>query len=481
MAMDQSPFHPGEIEAQTRAGAGNMSAKVAGFIRPFLPEQHRRFYHTLPFLVLSGADKTGRPWVTLIDGETGFVSSPDESSLTIDTHLGPSDPLANAFEAGSDVGLLGIDLATRRRNRLSGRIETHSGGYSIKVAQTYGNCPQHIHARNWYRAEMSEPQAPLRTNALSNAQIARIQKADTMFIGSGQRDNTTARANGYDASHRGGEPGFVRVEDETHLSIPDYAGNNFFNTIGNILSNPRVALLFVDFETGGLLHITGRAEIDWEPSAPADPATRRLINVTVEGVIDRPDAIALRWISERQQARQLEVIKKVKETHEVTSFYLAPADGQKLKPFKAGQNLPIELHLPSGHKVRRNYSLSASPNDPFYRVSIKREAKGLVSQAMHDLVQTGDVITAQAPSGDFLIPCGDCPVVLASAGIGVTPMMAFLKDIALERRNRTTWFIHGARNGKSHAMRDEVDDIARAHANIRSPCPKGVLQSAHVQ
>ena len=117
MSNDAAPFHAGEIEAQRRAGAGNVSAWASGFIRDFMPDQHRAFYRTLPFLALSGADGDGRIWATLVEGPDGFVRSPDRRRLTLSTALDPQDPLTPSLERGSEIGMLGIDLASRRRNR----------------------------------------------------------------------------------------------------------------------------------------------------------------------------------------------------------------------------------------------------------------------------------------------------------------------------------------------------------------------------
>ena len=464
-----NPFHSGEIEAQKRAGVDDMAAQIAGFIRPYMPDQHRQFYSNLPFLILSAADAEGRPWVAILEGEAGFVSSPDPKALSLATSLDPQDPLTAALEDGTDIGLLGIELATRRRNRLSGHFHKADHGYAIDIQQSFGNCPQYIREREWHRVDANKPGVSSRSKTLTRAQIARIGRADTMFIGTGQRDADDRASNGYDASHRGGEPGFVQVMDERHLRIPDYAGNNFFNTIGNILKNPRVGLLFVDFETGGLLHITGRAEIDWQARDAKDPGARRMIDVIIDGVVDRPSAISLRWEADGSALRQLTLLKKVEEAHDITSFYLAPVDGRPLAPFEAGQYLPIELRLtPPYGKVQRSYSLSASPNGRTYRLSIKREDKGLVSRVMHDVLQAGDIIETRLPSGDFVLPCPDCPVVLVSAGIGQTPMMAMLQQIAEEGGQRLTWFVHGARNGRRHALRDEASALAIKHPNIQT-------------
>ncbi|MEM7215139.1 MAG: pyridoxamine 5'-phosphate oxidase family protein [Pseudomonadota bacterium] len=469
IAISENPFHAGELEAQKRVGAGNLAAQVASFIRPYMPQQHRQFYTSLPFLVVSGSDQSGYPWITILEGEDGFITSPNKKALNINSSLDPQDPLKEAFGHGTDIGLLGIELSTRRRNRLSGHIKQTGNGYSIDIRQTFGNCPQYIWEREFYRLPDVAPGKAHRSASLNELQMQHIQAADTMFIGTGQHDASNTPSNGYDASHRGGQPGFVEIVDNTHLRIPDYAGNNFFNTIGNILKNPKVGLLFVDFETGGLLHVSGRAEIEWEPKDAKDKGAFRIINVTIGAVVDRPSAISLRWESADRSKRNLVIAKKVVEAKDITSFYLRPADGKPLTEFSAGQYLPIELDLPQPYgKVRRSYSLSAPPHSNCYRISVKREAQGLVSRLMHDKLQPGHLIAAHAPSGDFVIPCEDCPVVLVSAGAGLTPMMAMLHELAQEETKRPVWFIHGARNSTTRAFGDEVAALVEAHSNINS-------------
>lgn len=467
MATD-NPFHAGELKAQSLAGVGDVASRVGGFIRPFLPEQHREFYAALPFMVVAAADEQGRPWVTLLEGSEGFIASPDPESLAINARLGSQDPLDSALAAGTRVGMLGIDLATRRRNRLSGFLGAKDDGYAVAVSQSFGNCPQYIHPRYWERVAPAPEESARHSTALTEDQVRLIGASDTLFIGSGQVSDGQARADGYDASHRGGAPGFTRVTSTRSLRIPDYSGNNFFNTIGNILSNPRIALLFVDFATGRLLHVTGSATVDWAPSEAEDPAAHRFIDVAVESVVDRPLALSLRWRAIEGSARAFSIADKVVESDDVSSFYLTPVDGQRLPPYKSGQYLPIDLGtLPGGADGQRNYSLSALSNGAYYRLSVKRESRGLVSRWLHDRLLPGDVIRALPPAGDFVLPQGDDPVVLVSAGIGQTPVLAMLQELASQQPRRDAWWVHGARSGSEHAMAREVDALVATSANLR--------------
>ncbi|MEM1049695.1 MAG: pyridoxamine 5'-phosphate oxidase family protein [Pseudomonadota bacterium] len=462
-----SPFHSGEVEAQARSGVTDLASRVGKFIRDYMPDQHRTFFASQPFLVMASADRQGRPWITMVEGPDGFVTSPDPRTLMLGTEIDPRDPLADTFATGGDVGIVGIELATRRRNRLSGIMRSTSEGFIIDVRQSFGNCPQYINERDWRRTEKAPADAKT-SKTLNATQMTLIRAADTMFIGSGQQDDHDSPANGYDASHRGGSPGFVEVVDDTRVRIPDYSGNNFFNTIGNLVKNPSVALLFVDFESGSLLHLSGHAQIDWNPENPQETGIHRYIDVTITDVNERPGALGLRWEADDKPARQLSLVRKVPEAEDITSFYFEPVDGRPPEPFTAGQHLPIEVSLgPSSTRVQRSYSLSAAPNGRSYRMSIKREAQGAVSRFMHDVLQTGDVIDASAPAGDFGLPGKDDPVVLVSAGVGITPMMAMLQQIVLDGARRPTWFVHSARNGSTHAMGDEVRKLAQDHIQTR--------------
>ncbi|MEM8748921.1 MAG: pyridoxamine 5'-phosphate oxidase family protein [Pseudomonadota bacterium] len=468
MSAPTSPFHSGELKAQRRAGAGDVAAWAGGFIRNFMPDQHRAFYSALPFLVVAGADAQGRIWTTIIEGDEGFIDSPDRQTLTLATSIDPQDPLAAAFEAGSDIGLLGIELAQRRRNRLSGFIAPRDNGLTIDIRQTFGNCPQYIHEREWRRVARGQTPNPAITDRLSDEQILKIGAADTLFIGTGHSANQEAASNGFDASHRGGEPGFAYVVDPSRIRIPDYAGNNFFNTIGNLLENPRLGLLFIDFETGSLIQISGHARVDWEPDIAQDPNARRFIDVTIDAVIERPGALSLRWAEDTAPPHQFVVTDKVKEAEGLTSLYLAPSDGNPLHPFQAGQHLPIELEIPGQTaKVRRTYSLSGLAEAQSYRLTIKRENKGIASRFLHDELQVGDIINARPPAGDFTVPDNARPLVLASAGVGLTPILAMLHAAAAENVERPVWFMHGARDSAHHALRDEVEHAIATRPNIQ--------------
>jgi len=261
-----SPFHAGEQELQQRAGKReSLEAFGRRVVRPYLPDQHRRFYQQLPFVVLGAVDPDGWPWSSLIPGRPGFISSPDDRTLRIDAVARPGDSAADSVRAGAPLGLLGIDLATRRRNRMNGRVmDQDADGFSIHVDQSFGNCPQYIQKRSleFVREPNSEQehQKSERFTTLSNEARALISNADTFFVSSYVTARERPDIEGVDVSHRGGRSGFVAVDGNT-LTIPDFRGNFYFNTLGNFLLNPKAGLVFADFSTGDLLQLSGTVEL----------------------------------------------------------------------------------------------------------------------------------------------------------------------------------------------------------------------------
>jgi predicted pyridoxine 5'-phosphate oxidase superfamily flavin-nucleotide-binding protein len=284
----ESPFHRGELIAQVLGGTG---APGAGGIRRFMPDQHREFFALLPYLFIATTDAEGWPVATVLTGQPGFVHSPDPNTLTVVALPRTGEPGAELFVAGRPFGALGLDFATRRRNRVNGLITAAGeGGLTLEVLQSFGNCPQYIQTRAVAPGPAST--VPAEAIAFPTPEVlAQIARADTMFVAT----NAGGQNGGVDISHRGGLPGFVKVEGDV-LTVPDFRGNRFFNTLGNLVLDDRAALLFVDFETGDLLHLQGRVEIDWEPPSGEWPeGVQRQWRLTVEHAWRRPAALPLRW------------------------------------------------------------------------------------------------------------------------------------------------------------------------------------------
>jgi predicted pyridoxine 5'-phosphate oxidase superfamily flavin-nucleotide-binding protein len=286
--MSSWPFHPGELEAQARAGGGPRGAGI----RDFMSAQHRAFYQALPFVAVAATDH-GWPTATLLSGEPGFISAPDPYTLEVAAALDPTDPAHRSIVAAGPAGILGIDLATRRRNRANGVIASaDESGFVLDVRQSFGNCPQYIQSRE-VRPAMQGKRSIEALEQLDREAREAISRADTFFIASAAR--TDEPEGGVDISHRGGRPGFIRIGGDA-LTIPDFRGNRYFNTLGNLVSNPRAALLFVDFERGDLLHLRGTTEIVWDgPEVRAFVGAERLWRFRFDRAWRKRAALALRW------------------------------------------------------------------------------------------------------------------------------------------------------------------------------------------
>ncbi len=463
-----SPFHDGERRVQEKLGHRGIEKWARQMVRDYMPAQHRDFHTHLPFLVVAARDDAGRPWATILEGPDGFVTSPNPKQLIIDTQPTAGDALSGAFTAGADVGILGIEFATRRRNRVNGRIGTGGTGIVFDVDQTFGNCPQYIGERAWTRVEAPASGTPQTSDDLSASQQAWIADADTFFIASGYRGDGESATYGMDASHRGGERGFVEVLSATEIRFPDYAGNKHYNTIGNMLVDSRAGYLFVDFETGSLLQVTGTVDIQWDgDELRRHPGAKRLVTLTVDQVVELPHALSLRWEKDADSVRSLTLVDKIVESDDVTSFVFEARDRGALPSFDPGQHLSIELPIPGQPAMTaRSYSLSGSPEDTRYRISVKREPMGLASRFLHDNVEPGAVIQGRRPSGDFTLAHDDAPVVLISAGVGITPMLSMLHALADPADTRRVVFVHGARDGAHHPLRDEVATLAAQRPGI---------------
>ncbi|MBS0340539.1 MAG: pyridoxamine 5'-phosphate oxidase family protein [Proteobacteria bacterium] len=297
-----NPFHAGERSVQERLGiAERMRGIGQRAIRTWMPEQHQRFFEQLPFMLAGSVDGQGRPWASVLVGQPGFVQAPDALRLEFSAQPIEGDPLAQALVPDARLGFLGIELHTRRRNRVNGRV-TRVGehGFSLCVEQSTGNCPRYIQGREfeWVRdASDVRPRGIDALASLDGEARAAVARADTLFVATAvpQQDGDGDR--GADVSHRGGRAGFVKIEDEHTLLVPDYAGNHFFMTLGNMQLNPRAGVLFIDFDTGELLSLTGTTEVVWDGAAElrAFNGAERAWRFRIESGLRLRDALPLRW------------------------------------------------------------------------------------------------------------------------------------------------------------------------------------------
>ncbi|WP_050628455.1 pyridoxamine 5'-phosphate oxidase family protein [Bradyrhizobium viridifuturi] len=488
-------WHAGEKAIQQRVGvAEKMEAVGQRAVRDFMPDQHREFFGQIPFIVVGSVDRSGDAWASLLAGRPGFIASPTSRSLEISARPDPSDPVSDGMREDDAIALLGIELHTRRRNRANGLLRASSGNaLSFELDQSFGNCPQYIQLRDF--AFVREPDQPFTgeietSTTLDQAGRDMIAAADTFFVASyAEREDRRQ----VDVSHRGGKAGFVRVAADGTLTIPDFAGNLFFNTLGNILVNGKAGLAFVDFETGDMLQLTGDAEVILDsPEIAAFQGAERLWSFRARRMVRRRGALPLRWAfradgwspnalmtgdwtqtADRIRATELatqwrpfKVTKIVDESRSIRSFHLQPDDGAGRLPHQAGQHLPIRIALPGADKpIVRTYTLSVAPSDGMYRISVKRD--GAVSQHLHDNIRVGDIIEARAPAGGFTIDAREKrPAVLLAGGVGITPLLAMLRHVVYEglrtRGIRPTFLFQAARAKQERAFGDELQQLAVA-------------------
>lgn len=262
----REPYHEGEVRVQELAGERDVALLNAGTIGDRVIAPAFRFLAMQRYLVLGRADGEHDCAATVLFGAPGFLRI-EEDGKALSIALEPErarhvDPVLAALAAGDRMSGLAIELATRRRLRLNGRVRAlDPARLVLEVDESYQSCPKYIQKRVVevdadFDSSIARSEAAVSSGAaLLEAQRAVVRAADTLFV-------VTVHPEGHaDASHRGGEPGFVRIDDDGTLSIPDYVGNSMFNTLGNITTNPRAALLFWDFDQKRLLHLAGRAEL----------------------------------------------------------------------------------------------------------------------------------------------------------------------------------------------------------------------------
>jgi uncharacterized protein len=287
-----TPFHTGEISVQRRMGQGQIAERVGRMVRAEIPGAAADFLTEQPMVVVSAADGSDRIWAGLITGPPGFIHTEDARTVVIDALPAPGDPLAEILSRPRRIGMIAVEPATRRRMRINGTAEPRgvgsSAGLRVHTNQVYSNCPKYISRRHIEEMNL-ETGAPAVRRATQIDERTRdlITGADTFFIGSADPHGNT------DASHRGGNPGFLQVISPTRLRWPDYRGNSMFMTLGNIETNPHCGLLVPDWRTGSTIALTGTARIDWEHEGTA--GAQCSIDFTVTELVELTKANPLRW------------------------------------------------------------------------------------------------------------------------------------------------------------------------------------------
>lgn len=285
MTETAAVYHAGSRTVQDRAGVRRNADHVGRSIGRDIKPVAAAFLGLQPMLVIgAAAPDSGRVWAGALTGTPGFVRATGTRQMSVTGRVPAADPLATALAtAGTPVGTLALDPRTRRRMRLNGRLRPTPGGFAVEADQVFANCPKYLQRRESYETVGDRTPGPARRSGeLTGAQAAFVADADTFFI-------ATVHGDGADASHRGGNPGFVRVASPTELSWRDYPGNAMFLTLGNLAADPRAGLLFADWTTGTTLGLTGEARTEFGPGG------ERRVRFTVREALETPHALPLRW------------------------------------------------------------------------------------------------------------------------------------------------------------------------------------------
>ncbi|HZN40128.1 MAG TPA: pyridoxamine 5'-phosphate oxidase family protein [Planctomycetota bacterium] len=293
---DDGVFHEGELRVQEATGQRPVAERHARLVCGAVPPAPAAFLAQQRMLVLATVDEAGSPWASLVFGAKGFART-SGGVVTIDRSracVSPGDALLENLGAGGMLGILAIDLGSRWRYRINGFVSSATEErVELGVREAYVNCPKYIQRRVLCDTDGAPraSAASARGDSLDPERQALVRRADTMFVAS------CHPTRGADASHRGGEPGFLEIRDERTIRVPEYAGNGLYNTLGNLVVSNRAGLAVVDFDGGCVLQLSGSVTVALDPApAPgAGAATGRYWDFMVSRWIQLPLPQSIRW------------------------------------------------------------------------------------------------------------------------------------------------------------------------------------------
>ncbi|MCW8905559.1 pyridoxamine 5'-phosphate oxidase family protein [Sedimenticola sp.] len=472
-----NPYHEGELAVQQRVSEIEMARLNSGAIDHTILAGALRFIEQQPMVVIGSIDPEGAVWASTLLGNPGFLRALDNQTLELDLSQPRSakdDPLWSNLNKNQNVGLLLIELGSRRRIRINGRVRTVSDTHTvIDVERAYPNCPKYIQRRDWKTLPpdaQSNTTPSTRGKTLNHAQKSLIAGADTLFVASAHPEH------GVDASHRGGHPGFVQLINDRQLRIPDFAGNSMFNTLGNFVSYPHAGVVFIDFERGRLLQLTGRPKILWDLDDPQGETggTRRYWQFDIEGWLESALPFRLSWelldyspfIPELRRESpatgtlSLRVERIRRESEQIRSFRMRATDGGALPEFQPGAHIQVKVQLPDGSHAERHYSLLSDPDErAFYEIGVLAKPDGRGgSLYLHEQIQEGDVIESRVPKNEFPLAGNANHSILIAGGIGITPILSMLRRLASARQSFEMHY--SARTYSELAFRDTIEQVA---------------------
>lgn len=475
----QSLFHPGELTVQALANEADIAQRNGTVVSKHIIKGALAFIGQQSMTVVSSTDENNQIWTSVLFGEPGFITAQDDQHILIDRDKiiqQPHDPLWKNIEQNSQVGLVIIELSTRRRLRVNGNISLLSNGqYQVTVAQAYPNCPKYIQRRqpNLSAGVLTyHAPTPKFGSELTAKQLSLITKSDSFFVGSGVTDHHN------DASYRGGAPGFVNIVNNRQLLIPDYKGNSMFNTLGNFESNEHAGLVFIDFESNKLLQLTGTAKVLWDQDDETNVTggTKRYWHFNVSRWQETALPPALNWtffeysphnpkplVSEELS---LVVADITQQSDRIKSFKLTAKDGGILPAFEPGSHLPLEIELSTKNTLIRHYSITSSSHDNrFYEIAVQREKNGGGgSNYMHEQLSLGQTIKGKYPVNAFALCSPGKHHILIAGGIGITPILSMLRQLA--QKNESYELHYSVKTDNDLAFKAEILKLAGNNAHF---------------
>ncbi|WP_394750962.1 pyridoxamine 5'-phosphate oxidase family protein [Spongiimicrobium salis] len=261
-------FHSGELEIQAKFGELEIAGQIGQMIQKSIPPRAVGFLEAQTNALVSSMDASGAIWVSFLiaDGPIVTVDGPEEMSINRTKIVSSEHDILYAnLNANSEVGLLFIILAERKRYRINGKLKLSETRMKVKVNEAYGNCPKYIQRRSVSVPTTASKSSQIQKgDSLQPHHLEWIKSADTLFLGTQSNDFNM------DMSHRGGNPGFVEVIDDGVLKIPDYQGNMMYNSLGNIAQNGKAGLLFVDYKNKRVLQLSGKASLLFDQDGEED-------------------------------------------------------------------------------------------------------------------------------------------------------------------------------------------------------------------
>jgi hypothetical protein len=484
--MNHKMYHEGEIAIQRQNGVENAARMTAAAIQDHIPHGAMSFIAQQSMAVIGSLDTQGRVWASLVLGQPGFLQAINDQSLQLQRSkccAATGDPLWGNLDANRQLGILLIELSTRRRLRINGQLGAgNKEAVHIQVAQAYANCPKYIQRRQLRLVPISDSAPPsteiLKGQALGDRQQTWISEADTFFVASAHPEH------GVDASHRGGHPGFVKLLSSQRLRIPDFVGNNMFNTLGNFTSYPHAGLVFVDFKRGRILQLSGKPEIltrqvdeqnetggtarYWEFEIECWRESDLPIHINEDFIDYSPYLPKTRntAFTDSNQSLKLNVTRTWMETPRVRCIELTAIDGFELPPFTAGAHLKINIINKWGISELRHYSLLSDPAcRDHYLFGVLAEPNGRGgSLFLHEKVQLGDTLETVLPENKFSLSTNAKHSILIAGGIGITPLLSMMHSL---NGSNSSYELHYTAKHKSDlAFKQEIKQLAGIHAHF---------------